>query len=437
MLIGLAVLLMAIAGSVAAIANLPELRGLVGLNPTASEAPARTPDVASVPTDAPSPAPSRTLQPSSPYVPAMIDQSGIRERLQAALDRGRARLAAPGVVASVLFPDGRQWTGVSGTADLATGRPLTTTTPFALASISKTFLAAEVLDLADAGLIRLDEPVAPLLPGVLVGGLPIDPRITIHELLDHTSGLRDFLIDQKLDKAALADPTVVWTPEMALAHAGPPIAAPGVGYHYANTNYVLLGLIAEQVTGRTLAEEYRTRFFEPLGLTTAIYQGVESPTTELPTAYQYKSGSLSAVPIDVTDGTDIRPFTAITTAAGAAGSVAASPADTARWARALYTGRIIPMADVEAMVADAAATSRLRPGYPYGLGVQVLQIDGRLSYGHSGRLVGARSVMRWFPTEGIAIVVMTNESRFDPAIILRDLLGVVAPESIGGGPLRD
>ena len=121
----------------------------------------------------------------------------------------------------------------------------------------------------------------------------------------------------------------------------------------------------------------------------------------------------------------------------AAGSVAASSGDLARWARALYGGYVIPMDLVSAMVDDATATAKLRPSYPYGLGVQVLRIDGRTALGHSGRLVGARSVMRWFPDLGIAIAVLTNESRFDPAPVLRDLLAVVAPESLDRHPRPD
>lgn len=429
----MAIGLMAIIGSAAALAGLPDLRAFVGLVPpmTASAEPGGVP---ATPQPTATPEPSPTLRPPSVYVPLAIDRTGIRTRLQEALDAGRLEFAAPGVAASVAFSDGHIWTGVSGVADIATNRQLTVRTPFALASISKTFLAAEVLALVGEGAVGLDDPIAALIPGVLVGENPIDPRITVRQLLDHTSGLRDYLIDGALNRAALADPTLVWTPAMALAYVGKPLAAPGVGYHYANTNYVLLGLMAERLTGRTLAEEYRSRFFEPLGMTTATYQGVEPPTSELPTSYDYKSTSLTAKAVDLTDGTDIRPFTAITTAAGAAGSVAASAADVAQWARALYSGRVLPPDQVGAMVGDAAITSGLKPGYPYGLGVQVLTIDGRISYGHSGRLVGARSVMRWFPTEGIAIAVVTNDSRFDPTAILRDLLAVVAPESVVARP---
>ncbi len=369
--------------------------GTAASSPTLPPVPAASPTVVS----SPQPTPSPTAQPSSRLVPALVDRSGIRPRLQAALDQGRLSIAAPGVGASVLFPAGHQWTGVSGRGGLATKRP----------------------------------PAAPMLTGVLVGGSPIDPRITVRQLLTHTSGLRDYLIDPRLDAAVRANLGAVWTMARALAYAGKPWSAPGVGYHYSNTNFVLLGLIAEHLTGRTLAEEYRDRFFGPLGLTTATYQGVEPPTSKMPTAYAFNSYALTATPVAMTDGTGIRPFTAITTAAGPAGSVAASASDLARWARALYGGSVLSPDAVAMMVGQAAATATLKPGFPYGLGVQVLTIDGRLSYGHSGRFIGSRAVMRWFPNEGIAIVIQMNDSRFDPTPILRSLLAIVAPRSVVAG----
>ena len=371
------------------------------------------------------PSPAATPIPSPPT--AVLDLRGIRVRLQVALDAGRASIAAPAIVASVLFADGSSWSGTSGVADLASKRPLSVDTPFSIASVSKTFLAAEILQLVEAGSLGLDDSVARRLPKVLVGGRALDPRITIRELLDHTSGLRDYLTDKTLDAALVADPRRRWTPTEVLAYAGKPVAAPGAGYHYANTNYVLLGMIAEQATGTTLAEEYRARFFGPLGLASATYQGVEPPIAKMPTAYRYKSVKLESPPADITDGTEIRPFTSITTAAGAAGSVAASAPDLARWARALYGGEVLQPRTLLAMMADATATAKLKPPYPYGLGVQVFTIDGRLSFGHSGRLVGARSAVRWFPEVGVAIAIVTNESRLDPAFIVRDLLAIVAP----------
>ncbi len=431
-LVAVAAMLTVLAVGVAYLA-LPGLGGLGPASPRTS--PTSTPGGSDTPpspsalattTRSPSPAPT----PTTPVDVSILDRTGIRARLQAALDADRAVLAAPAISAAVRFADGSTWSGTSGVADLASGRALSPETPFPIASVSKTFLAAEVMTLVDAGSLHLEDRVARLLPAVLLGGQKIDSRITVRELLDHTSGLRDYLIDKKLDAAVEADPTKVWTPAMALAYVGKPVAAPGAGYHYANTNYVLLGLIAEKITGRSLAVEYRARFFDPLALSSTFYQGAEAAVAEMPTAYQYDSVALDAVPRDVTDGTAIRPFTAIATAAGAAGSVAASAPDLARWAEALYGGEVLPAADVQAMVDDALRTEALKPAYPYGLGVQVFTINGRVSYGHSGRLVGARSAVRWFPVAGVSIAVLTNESRFDPGFVVQDLLAIVAPREI-------
>ena len=405
--------------------------GSATTGPVAAASP--TPRPTSTPVPTPEPTPPRPT--GSPYIATGIDRPGVVARLQAALDKGQVALAAPGIQASVIFPDGRQWTGVSGVADLATGRPLTLDTPFAIASVSKTFLATDVLLLVDAGLLSLDDAPARLLPTTLVAGAPIDPLITVRMLLDHTSGLGDYLTSKSLDEAVRADPLAVWTPAQSLAHVGPKAGKPGQGYHYANTNYVLLGLIVEQITGRTLAAELRARFFEPLALASASYQGAEPPAAELPTSYRYSSIRLEAKPQDVTDGTDIRPFTAITTATGAAGSLAMSARDLAHWARALYGGLVLPPELLALMIADAAVTQTLKPAYPYGLGVQVFTIDGRITYGHSGRLVGARSIVRWFPDAGVAIAIVTNQSRYDTTSILRDMLAIVAPTKTGKGQL--
>ncbi len=412
----------------------PEARQLIGL--AAVPTPTRSATPGTDATEAPAtnrPEPSLAVPSATPYVPGPVDIAGTHERLADALLWGSLQLAPPGMVASVLFPDGHIWTGRSGVADLVTGRPLTPDTPFPIGSISKTFVAAEILSLVAEGRLALDDAVTLRLPGVLVGDRPIDAAITIQQLLDHTSGLRDFLLNAKLNRAMMADHTAVWTPGTALAFAGSPIAKPGVGYHYANTNFVLLGMIAEVMTGRPLAAELRDRFFEPLRLRSASYQGIEDPVMELPAAYAYATNQLDETPVALSDGTAIRPFTSVITAAGAAGSVAASAPDLVRWAHALYGGEVLSAAETAAMIADAATTAGLRPGHRYGLGVQVGSIEGLVSYGHSGRLIGARSVVRWFPTLEIAIAVVTNQSRFDPDLVLRALLNVVAPDAGGGG----
>ncbi len=113
------------------------------------------------------------------------------------------------------------------------------------------------------------------------------------------------------------------------------------------------------------------------------------------------------------------------TASGAAGSIATTATDLARWGRALYDGPALTEASRAAMLDDVVRTAPYRPTVPYGLGVQATTIAGRLALGHSGRFLGARASIRWLPEQQVAIAVLTNQSRSDPAPIVASLLRVV------------
>jgi D-alanyl-D-alanine carboxypeptidase len=351
---------------------------------------------------------------------AMSATDATRKALTSRLGTLRSTYGLPGVSAAILFPDGTMWRATSGFAEVATRRRLTADTEFAIASISKTFLAALILRLVEEGKVGLDTAVAPYLPDVV-----IDPGITVRQLLDHTSGLHDYFYDPDIDADLLGDRTRAWTATEALGYVGKPYFEPGAGWHYSNTNYVILGLLAESVEGVPLAEQFRTRFLAPFGLDHTHYQGVEKPLGPLARAYRFSGPGLRLKPIPLSDGTNVVPFTSVVTAAGSAGSLASTPDDLVTWARALYGGSVLSPASLAAMVGDVSFTAAFKPSIPYGLGVQAATVDGRPTLGHSGRLLGSRTVMRWLPDQGIAIAVLTNQSRNDPNLVARALLRVV------------
>jgi D-alanyl-D-alanine carboxypeptidase len=363
--------------------------------------------------------PTRPLAIIQPGVPPTANEA-TRRALTTRLGSLRATYGLPGVSAAILFADGTMWRATSGFADVGTRRRLTADTEFAVASISKTFLAALILILADEGKLAIDAPVVNYLPD-----LEIDPAITIRQLLDHTSGVHDFFYDPDIDDALLADRQRAWTAADVLGYVGKPYFEPGQGWHYSNTNYVILGRLAESIEGAPLAELLRERFLAPLGLDHTHYQGVEAPMGPVARAYRFDSPALRSRPIPMSDGTDVVPFTSVVTAAGSAGSVASTAEDLVTWARALYGGSVLTPGSFVAMVTDAQRTAAFKPSIPYGLGVQEATIDGRPTLGHSGRLLGSRSVVRWLPNEGIAIAVVTNQSRNDPGLVARALLRVV------------
>lgn len=379
---------------------------------------------------APTPTPSRPPDPAEPSGPpsSTVD---LRRKLSLALDGLRHTYGLPGVSAAILFADGSAWRGVSGVANVANERPVKADTEFAVASISKTFLAALILALAEEDKLDLETPVREYLPD-----LAVDKRITVRQLLDHTSGLHDYFYDPRIDKALLADREWVWTAQDVLDYVGDPYFEPGEGWHYSNTNYVILGLLAESVGEAPLPEQLHARFLDPLELKHTYYQGVDDPPAPVARAYRFDGPDLDEPPIALSDGSHMVPFTSVVTAAGAAGSIASTAEDLVRWARALYDGEVLAPASLAAMVADLEVTAPFTPTVPYGLGVQAATIDGRPTLGHSGRLLGSRSVIRWLPEERIAIAVLTNQSRNDPNLIVRELLNVAlgTPPACSGCP---
>ena len=412
LLVLLAVGVLAIMGVLAGSGSGP-IHSAIGVAPTASAmASATASDGLGL-----SAAPSPTLSP----IPT--------DRLQATLDRLVRKLGIPGASVTILWPDGRSWTGTSGLADVAARRPVTAQTEFAVASMSKTFLAALILRLVEEGRLTLDEPVAPLLPGVRVGS-----TVTVRMLLDHTSGLADFFFGKGIDKALLATRGATWTAARVLRYVGKPYFPPGTGWHYSNTNYLLLGIIAQRVGGAPVATQLRTRFFEPLGLTGAYVQLVDPTLLPVAHGYTFDRPGVAARPRDVSDGTSIMPFTSVVSAAGAAGDVAATSMDLAGWARALYGGQVLQHKTLADAIRDVRLTTPFHPYVPYGLGIQVTRIGGRLAYGHTGQVLGFRGELRYLPAIGVAIAIETNQNRTGTGSIVAALLNIASPATPPASP---
>jgi CubicO group peptidase (beta-lactamase class C family) len=409
-------------------AGSPAASGAVGSSdPGPSASPARSPETvppgSAGPGSSASPGPGATPGATPGPTPDPF-VAAVDARLQATLDGVRAKLAIPGVSATVVFPDGTSWTGVSGLAVVGSRTAVVADTAFAFASVSKTFTSALILQLVGEGRFRLTDPAAGLLPPLR---LAIDHRITVGMLLNHTSGLADFFLSPKIDTALQARRSATWTTDQTLRYVGKRLSPPGVAWHYSNTNYLLLGLIAERVTGQSLAVAIRNRLLEPAGLAATWTQAGEPALAELAHGYRLPGTKLTVKPIDLDDRSGIAPFRSVVTAAAGAGAMAGTSGDLARWARALYTGRILGPAGTATLLGGFTKTTNYLPGVAYGYGVQAISIDGRPSLGHSGRLLGFRSAVRHFPLDGLTIAVLTNQSRADPGVILRELLRAAQP----------
>jgi D-alanyl-D-alanine carboxypeptidase len=371
----------------------------------------------------PSPVPTALPIAAAPSSPGPPVDPATAATLQRALEAARKSMVIPGVAATVILADGRTWTGVAGDAVVATHAKVTPQTPFAIASVTKTFTAALILRLADQGRLTINDPLARWLPDY-----PNAARITLRMLLQHTSGLADFFSNPKFDAALNRAKLRAWTPDEVLPFVGKPVFAPGKGWAYSNTNFVLLGLVAERAGGAPWAEQVRREFFVPLGLASTYVQGVGTPVVPPAHANQMFVGSGGRIlPRDLGDGSTFVPFTSVATAAFSAGSIASTSGDLARWAQALYGGDVLtPVSKAEMLTFDPNISRAYATAY--GLGVSRVKIDGRfVAFGHTGALAGTRAAIRWLPKERVSVAVVFNRDLFRGDDMIRHLMAALYP----------
>jgi CubicO group peptidase (beta-lactamase class C family) len=184
----------------------------------------------------------------------------IEERMQKVLDNGIAEYQVHGVSATIIFPDNKIWTGVGGFShDTISIKPEMV---FGIGSITKNIMAALTLKLVEENSILLEDPISKWLTSFAY----VDSTISIRQLLNHTSGLYMFWDNEEIWEELRRDREKFWSPEEVLQYIKEPYFAPGDGWRYSNTNYLLLGMIINKVTGSRLSDELKKHFWQPLGI---------------------------------------------------------------------------------------------------------------------------------------------------------------------------
>jgi D-alanyl-D-alanine carboxypeptidase len=308
---------------------------------------------------------------------------------QADLDAVHAS-GAPGVLAEVDV-DGRRLRGSAGVADLTAGGTVDPGGFFRIGSNTKPFVSVVVLQLAAEHRLSLEDTVQRWLPGLVTGNGNDGSRITLRQLLQHTSGLHNYTDDlvARIDSVE-AYRTLQFerfTPQelIGIALASPPDFAPGQGWNYSNTNYVLLGQIIQRVTGHSWATEVRNRIIRPLGLRHTFAPGA---STALPQPH-------SSAYIYLGPDTPLETSTESVTWAEAAGELISTSADLARFWTALGRGRLLPPAQQRQMRTTVLATTFQddQPGLRYGLGLNLTPLScGGAYFGHDGDVPGYSTV---------------------------------------------
>jgi D-alanyl-D-alanine carboxypeptidase len=309
----------------------------------------------------------------------VAEKAGSNSVLQDSLD-GLVDAGFPAALGTETDADGTSVSLASGAADLEDRQPAEPDGQVRIASNTKMFTATVVMQLVDEGEISLDESIETYLPG-LVAGDGIDGRqISVRQLLQHTSGLPEYIVDL-LDKEGGL--TRYWSPrdilDLALTH--PAVFVPGERWEYSNTNYLVLGLLIERITGSPLANQIDERIVQPLELTDTVlpHGGDRSIPGGHPLGYHPDPESG-----DLVDTTELDPG-----ATWAAGGMLSTPSELNTFMQALFAGKLTSDAALEEMLTTVPAEEDVWPGSGYGLGVQSYPLScGGVAWGHGGDILG-------------------------------------------------
>ncbi len=358
-----------------------------------------------------------TAEAAQPLDPAL---AGALQRL---LDDTVADGHIPGAVLAVSIPGSQPWSGASGLAHVRQEIPMQPQTLVPIGSVSKLFTAVVVLQLVEEGKLDLDAPIGTWLPEIVV----FADRTTVRQVLNHTSGIYDYLEDRRFFTQAYQNPDRAWMPAqlVALAEQVGPSFQPGAAgeWDYSSTNYVILGMLVEQVTGQPLADVMRQRIFEPVGLTHTFF----APDAAM-------EGQLAQGYVDDSDRVNLSM-----TFVYATGNIITTAEDLQRFGEALFMGDLLsPESRATMTTVVETGGAYAMPELQYGLGVMRARpnvgptVDGAprpeeasTVLGHIGGLAGFRSAVWWVPESGITIALGLNQANVDPNVLARDVLEVI------------
>ncbi|GAA0394860.1 serine hydrolase domain-containing protein [Streptomyces luteireticuli] len=331
------------------------------------------------------------LAPAASAAPA-DGGTGRHAATQAAME---AQTTGPGAVPGIL---GRahdrhgSWHGSAGVADLTTHRQRLSLDRFRIGSISKVYSSVVLLQLESEGRLDLDDPVEEYLPGVLRGNGNDGRRVTLRQVLNHSSGIFNYTEDP-----AFAEKLSVGFPQHRYDTTRPaelvattlkhrPYFKPGKGWHYSNTNYILAGLVIEKVTGHPYATEIERRVLRPLDLRNTTLPGT-SPRMPDPHGRAYSKLLSTAPDAKVHDTTELNPSWG-----WAAGEIISTTGDLTRFYEALLDGRLLPRHQQQELLTTVPVQAQEMSAY--GLGIARSRLScGTTVWFHSGGIHGSTSLV--------------------------------------------
>jgi D-alanyl-D-alanine carboxypeptidase len=332
---------------------------------------------------------------------ASFDFTKVESRL-ADLHRERG---FPGATVAVAWKDGRSKSFSVGNFGDGSKRALKPTDRMLAGSIGKTFVAATFLQIANEKGIELEDRVSRYLGSdAWFREIPNSAELTIRSLLNHTSGIPEHVQSKAFTDLVAKDPFKVWRHEelLIVTRGAKPLAAVGERFSYADTNYILLGLVLEKIAKRPMYALAEERFLKPLGLSRTMPSN-EPKIADLAPGFA-TFGPFFARGSMVKDGKMV--FNPQMEWCG--GGFASTPTDLAKWAVELYGGKALSQ-KWKAMMLEGVSAGPLGS---YGLGVQIRNTPIGKSLGHGGWFPGWLSEVEYFPDHGVAIAIQFNTDDF-------------------------
>jgi D-alanyl-D-alanine carboxypeptidase len=338
---------------------------------------------------------------------AVRSQADIKTALRAKLDEWHKAGTFPGATVGVVLANGESFGLAVGFSDRDSKTPMKPNDRMLAGSVGKTFAAAVALQLIGEGKIHLDDKIAKYLGREpWFSRLPNANDITVRQLMNHTSGLVRYEFKEQFTRDLTANPEKIWKPEELVAYLldeKPPFAA-GQGWDYSDTNYIVLGMIIEKVTGRKFYDEANQRLLKPLKLNDTIPQdgprlkGVVQGYAGLNNPFGGKDEMIEGGKFVINPQFE-----------WTGGGYASTSQDLARWAKMLYESKAFPK-KLLPQVVDGKPAPMLGRETKYGLGVIIRQTPAGTSFGHSGFFPGYMTDMMYFPEQRIAVAVQVNSS---------------------------
>ena len=341
--------------------------------------------------------------------PRSAESCDLTDRFRAELGALRLEYGFPGATAAYILADGTVGHVATGMADVEAGQVMTPNSTMPAASVGKMFVSATVLGLAEEGTVGLDDPIATWLSDrPWFHRIANHDRITLRHLLNHTAGVPNHVDTEAFAQAFAArwpETEKAMAPEelIALILDRPPVFAPGNGWMYSDTGYLLVGLIIEKATGRSYYEEVSRRFIEPFGLNATS----PSDRIKLPglAAGYLEVDNRFGLPPRTTDGSGSMVWNPGVEWTG--GGLLSNPQDLVRWARVLFEGKALGGEYLGELLTSYPLEEA--GGLGYGLGVAVHEGGTHgTTLGHGGWIPGYCTSLRYYPDLGIGVSFQLN-----------------------------